>query len=107
MSNRIELSALERKRDRVLHISSRSMSEFAGVGFAARGEGLAQFVRLLAVEIGAQQEVVRQAGEAADAAVAGAEGGLDRGQGEGAALGDFEGHGAGRGGELLVGDDLV
>ena len=42
------------------------MPELVGIGFAALGEGLAQLVRFLAVEIGAQQEVVRQAGEAAD-----------------------------------------
>src|ERR1051325_3589067 len=58
------------------------MSELVGVGLAALPERLAQFMRFIAVEIAAQQQIVRKAGKAADAAMAGAEGGLDRGQRE-------------------------
>src|ERR1044071_6285177 len=69
-----------------------SMAEFVGVGGAARGKGGAQFMRLLAVEILPEQEIVREPRETTDPTMAGAGRVLDRRQWNGAALGDFERH---------------
>jgi hypothetical protein len=64
-------------------------------------------VALLAFEIGAEQQVVRHARQARDAAVARVERGLDGGEREGAALGHFERKGARLVPQPLVRHDLV
>src|SRR5579862_9236480 len=75
-----------RSRDRAGSGWSTSVAELVRVGLAALAEAGAELVRLVGLEIGAQQQVVGQARQATDAAVAGVERGLDRGQREGAAL---------------------
>src|SRR5438477_937653 len=83
------------------------MAEFVRVGLAARGESGAEFMRLLAIEILAQQEIVREPREPADPAMPGAERCFDRGQCKGAALGNLQSHVARRLFQLIVRHDLV
>src|SRR4029077_16541156 len=81
--------------------------ELIRVRCAAAAEGVAEVVRLLALQVPAPQQIVGNPRQSADAPVPRPERGLDRGQREGAALRDFERHLAGRLFQLVVRHDLV